>query len=371
MPAISTFTDFLLATKTTRITGKREILNDAVKNVYLIGEMIRSRDETEMIRTGSRIKDDIRLTPAGSFGFYNPNAEFNPQDRDTLTTISLDWRYAKTDYGYNDETITLNEGNPEDVFVDLKHKYRMDAATDMMDGLEDALFAVPDQDLMESGAGDEPPAYSIPAFVTENGLTFNAAWTSTVMGADPDLLDRWRNQFVTYDSLDPFNSTEGIIAAFDEMFLEVKFESPEGDSNEYFENDRLRMMKIITNKDGQNLYRQALRAANDSYMGAGNPSDPSYNRPMYSGIPVKYVSTLDTALLDPATGAAYPAGKPRYFWLNCMYLFPIFHSLGYMEQVGPVPGGIRQPFSSAVYFRTWYNLFCRSRQRQGIVIPAS
>ncbi len=367
MPGIPTFADFLVATKTTKITSATEILNDAVKNTYLLSDMLRGRGYTEFIKTGSRIKDTIRLTDAGSFEFYQPNATFNPMDRDTLTDVTEDWRFAKTDFGFNDETITLNEGNPEDIYVDLKQKYRMDASTDMMNGIEDALWATPNISTMESGTGTSPPAYSIPVFATEDGQTFNAAWNGTVMGVTPATEPRWRNKVESYDSANKADEENGILAAFDKMYLDVKFESPDS-ASEYFENDRLRYMKILTNRDGHTSYKRLLRGGNDQF-GAG-PSDPEYNNPRYSGIPIKYISSLDTALLDPATGAAWPSGKPRYFWINCMYVFPIFHSLGYLEQIGPIPGGIQQPFSHAVYFRTWYNLFCRSRQRQGIVIPA-
>ena len=148
------------------------------------------------------------------------------------------------------------------------------------------------------------------------------------------------------------------------------FEAPDNDE-QYFETDRLRQMKIFTNRDGLKKYRRLLRGGNDQFI---SPQDPAYNQPRYSGIPVKYIAQLDTALLEvvanAATGGAYPIGKPRFFFLNLRYLFPIYHTEGYMEMVGPVPGGITMPFSHAVYYRNWMNIFCRSRQRQGILSPA-
>jgi len=367
MPGVPTFADFLAATKTHKITTADEILNDAVKNTYFMSEMLKNQEYSRVVRTGSSIKDTVKLTKAGSFEFYQPNATFSPQDRDTLTDVELDWRFAKTDFGFNDETITLNEGNPEDIYVNLKTKYRMDATTDMHDGLEEALWGKPNFSQMENGSGEAPPAYSFPAFITEDQQTFDASWTGNVMGVDPATEDRWRNQRAQYDETNPAGEENGILAAFDDIFLDVKFESPDT-SSAYFVDDRLRKMKIVTNKDGHTLYKRILRGGNESFK---SPEDPEYNNPRYAGIPVRYVSELDTALLDPNTGAAYATGEPRFFWINLMFLFPIFHTRGYMEQVGPIPGGITQPFSHAVYFRVWYNLFCRSRQRQGIVVPSS
>lgn len=367
MPGLPTFTDFMLATKVHKITSAREILNDAVENTYLIGEMLRGKENAQVVRTGSRIKDSVRLNEAGSFEFYQPNATFSPQDRDTLTDVSLDWRFAKTDFGYNDETITLNEGNPEDIYVNLKQKYKGDASTDMMNGMERALWAVPNATTMEAGSGDDPPAFSVSAFINEDATTGHWTGFTTVMGVNPATETRWDNQRSTYNAANPSDDETGVLAAFDEMFLDVLFESPDSTS-EYFENDRLRAMKIVTNRDGHKLYKRLLRGGNDVFQ---SPQDPQYNNPRYAGIPVKYISTLNTALLDQANGTAWASGEPRFIWMNLMFLFPIFHTRGYLEQVGPVPGGITQPFSHAVYFRVWYNIFCRSRQRQGIISPAA
>lgn len=370
MPALASYSDFLLATKVAKITSLQEILNEAVKNTYLLAEMLRGRGEEEIMQAGQSIKDSIQLNAAGTFEFYSPNAEFSPTDDDVLTDIGVGWRFAKTHYGFSDETIALNRGTSEDVFVDLKAKYEQSQRTDMMNGMEDSLWAVPVTGTMESGTGDAPPAYSIPAFVNEATNGVWPGWT-TVETVNPSTESRWRPQQVSYDATNIASEENGILAAFDDMFLRVKFESPE-EGSQYFENDRLRKMKIITSRDGHKKYKRLLRGGNDQFV---SPQDPAYNSPTYAGIPLKYIAALDTAALEitsqtTASGSAYPVGRPRYFWLNFQYLFPVYHTQGYMEQVGPIPGGITQPFSHAVYHRTWYNMFCRSRQRQGIVFPA-
>lgn len=365
MPALTTYTDFLLATKTHKITGANDILNDAVKQTYLLSEMLKGRDHAEIVRTGSRIKDTIKLTDSGSFEFYVPNATFTPQDRDTLTDVTIDWRFAVVNHGFADETISLNEGNSEDIFVNLKKKMNMDCKTDMMNGMEDALFDVPDAATMENGMGAMPPANSIMSFISEDTTNFHPPGYTTIMGVDPANEEGWRPQVTNFDSANPGDDAQGLFAAFDEMFLDVRFESPDSNS-EYFENDRLRKMKILTNKDGHTLYKRLLRAGNDSFQ---DRQDPEYNNPRYAGIPVKYITALNTRNLDFANGTPWATGQPRFIWLNLMYLFPIFHTRGYMQQVGPIAGGINQPFAHAVYYRNWYNLFCRSRKRQGIVAP--
>lgn len=368
MPFTPSFTDFVLATKQHKITSPRDILNEAVNRTYMIKEMVKGRDASMTVRTGRSIKDTIQLDDAGTFRFYSPHGRFDPQDTDVLQDIEVGWRFCVVHYAYSDEIISLNGGDGgsmEDVFVNLKHKYEQQCTTDLWNGMEAALWAVPVAGPMESATGTDPPAYSIPALINEytNGLS---SGFTTKLGVNPAIEERWRPQRATYNAGDPGNEDSGIIAAFDDMWLLCRYEAP--DSKEaYFEDDRLRRMKILTNRDGANEYRARLRAANDRLV---SPQDPAYNTPVYSGIPVKYVSTLDTALLDITNGTAWAEGEPRYLWLNLEYLFPIWHSQGYMQQVGPL-NSRESPFSHAVYKRTWYNLFARSMQRHGIVYPAA
>lgn len=364
MPLIPTFTDFLVGTKTHKITSPTDILNEAVKRTYFLAEMVKGKDVGEIVRTGQSIKDTIQLHDGGSFQFYSPHARLDPIDVDTLQDVEIGWRFACTHYAYSDEIIGLNEGNGEDVYVSLKKKYRQQAMTDLWNGMEEALWAVPNAASMEAGSGTDPVSYSIWALVNDqaNGL---ASGFTTKFGINPTTEDRWRPNLATYDAGNLGDETNGLFAAFDEMWLECRFEAPDT-KEDYFENDRLRKMKIVTNKDGMKKYRQQLRAANDRLV---SPQDPAYNAPVYSGIPVKYVAQLDSALLD--SGSAWAAGEPRFLWLNLEYLFPIWHAKGYMEQVGPKDGGMNQPFSSAVFYRTWFNLFARSLQRHGCIYPAA
>lgn len=369
MPALVTYSDFLKATKVAKITGPEEILNEATKRTYLFSEMLRGKGPDEILQAGQSIKDTIQLTDAGTFQFYSPNPEFNPTDDDILTDTTLGWRFCVTNYGFSDETIELNNGSSVDVYVRLKKKYAQGQKTDMWNGMENALWATPDSASMEDGTGDNPPFFSIPALVNESD-TYAWPGFTTLHGVNFTNEERWRVQRATYNSLNKAGEEDGILPAFDDMWLKVKFESPDG-ASEYWENDRLRQMKIFTNRDGIKTYKRLLRGGNDNFI---SPQDPAYNSPVYAGIPLKYIEKLDTATLEisgsTATGNAYPAGKPRYLWLNMQYLVPVFHAKAYMQQVGPIPGGINSPFSHAVYHRNWLNIFCRSRQRQGIVYPA-
>lgn len=367
MPALSSFTDFIVATDEKQITPSTDILNEAVKNTYMLKEALKGRGNDRVLQNGKKLFDIIQLEDNGSFMFYEPNQEFNPTVVDTLTKISINWRFGVAHYGYNEETMDLQEGD-EVQYKKLKKSYEQAAHTSMFNGKEDAIWALPSASGMEADAGKIP--YSIPAFIDEIGTDHHWPGFTTLMTVDPALEDRWRNQIATYDSANRLDAEDGILPAMDDIWLSVKFVAPETNS-EYFENQEMSKQKILTNKDGVNNYKKILRALNDRTI---NPTDAAYTNITYSGVPVKYISSLDTALLDQeaavtGTPGAWAAGSPRYYFLNLSYMFPIWHKDKYMTMKGPVNGGIKQPFSYVVFFKTYYNWFCRSRQRQGIVTP--
>jgi len=366
MPALTTFQDFVIATDQKVITPSTKILNEAVKNTYILKSAQRGRGDDELMQGGSSLVDMIQLTDNGSFQFYVPYQDLNATATDTMTKISVQWRFAVGYYVWSDEEVELNEGDQEATYKKLLKSKKQACNTSTFNGMEDAVWAFPSASNMEATAGEVP--YSIPAFIDEIGTDHHWPGFTNIMGVDPDLEDRWRNKISRYNSADPFDELDGIVAAFDDMWLSVRFESPET-ASDYFENDMLNKMKILTNKDGVKKYKANLRALNDRTV---TPQDAAYNDPTYSGVPVKYISTLDTALLDQeaasTTPSAWADGAPRYYFLNFSFLYPIYHSKRYMKSTNPM-NDVKQPFSWVVYKNTYYNWFCRSRQRQGIVTP--
>lgn len=368
MPALVNFSDFILATDEKVVTPTTDILNEAVFNTYLLKDMLRGQGNDRTFGGGSKLTDRIMLEDNGSFAFFEPGEEANPTVTDQLVKIEVNWRFARCHYGWSDAAVVLNEGEMDVQYKKLKKDYEQAAHTSMFNGMERALFAYPSATAMEAASGKV--AYSLAAFIDEIGTDHHWPGFTTIMGVDPANEERWRNKIARYDAANPFDEQTGIIGRMDDLFLQVQFTSPET-ASDYFENDTLRKMKILTNREGATLYKQALRRSNDRLV---SPQDPSYNDPRYAGIPVKYVAVLDSALLDQASAVAgtarpWQAGEPRYQFLNFNYIFPAFHRNRYMESSGPIRGGIRQPDSWAVYKTVYYNLFLRSRQRQGILTP--
>ena len=367
MPAIVDFPDFVLATQERVLTPTGKILNDAVDQKYLLRESMRNKPDDTLIQGGTKITDRIQLEDNGSFEFYEASEEANPTTVQTLTKVEVEWRFARSNYSWNEEEITLNEGDQKTQFKKLRKSYEQGAYTSMINGMEAASLTTP-LATMESGGKQ---AFSLMAFFDELGVDFHWPGFTTIMGVDPAVEERWRNQLQGYDSTQLDSNAVGVLRAFRRMFLKVEYESPSPDQP-YFESDDLRYMKILTNLDGMEVYQARLQENNDRTRRA---QDPSYTSPMFSDIPLKYITALDTqnldqeALANSSVSQPWQTGEPRWIFWNAKYCHPVFHVRKYMTQTPPIRGGAKLPYDWVVFWNTYYNWFMVSRQRQGIITP--
>lgn len=356
MPALASFNDFVLATAEKVVTDPKNIINDAVLNTYVMKDMVRGKGEAEIVKAGSSITDRTQLTTTSTSSNYDPNDQFSPVLQDVLTKISAPWRFTKSYWAWTDQEVMLNEGDRLVQWKSLRDSKRQACFVDMYNFMEAQLWATPSNTTMESTSTTGGAPYSVRCFVTEDG---NApAGFTTVMGVNPSSNTNWKN---AVDNFAYASIATTLLPSFDRMRLRLNFESPDNSDN-YFKETRFNKFKIYTNLDGQSTYAGQTRDNNDRAM-QGNKYDlgaPALD-PVYAGIPVKYISSLDNV--------GYATGQPRYFWLNFDTLFPVFHSQRYMYEKPPQNGGVIQPYTWVVFKDTWWNLFCRSRKRNGILVP--
>jgi hypothetical protein len=398
--ALSTFNDFVNSTGPSFLTSAEDVVNEAVKKNYLLRRFLKGQDTARIIQGGSTIKDEILFDEQSTFQFYQPNETFTWQNPQVLTEWEINWRFAVDHMAWTDQEIELNVNSGfsqtarHQMYKRLKRVKEQRLWTSILNGMEEQLFAVPKVANQETNTGTEP--YSIPAFVNEeaNGLfhstatvTGETAWT-TVQGINAANESRWRPARVTYtsaravgnpttDGIEVVNA-DNILAAFDDMYLTIRFDTPPT-REEYFENMSLYRQFIACSRNGINIYKRLMRGAQDAYV-TQSRQDPAYNKPQYSGIDLEYVAELDTAALyeaETATNALVTemagagtgeSNGPRYYWLNANYMNVVFHTSRYMYK-HPVMTHPNQPFTHIAPCDSWYNLVCRSRQRQGIVVP--
>lgn len=362
MPSLASFNAFVRATGVKVATSPDEIINDATKNTYMLSRMLKGRDAAQSVQSGQKIVDRIQLNDVGTATFYHPNEDLDIQNVDSLISIEVDWRFIADHYSYTEQEIALNSGSPQTYYKNLLKSKRQSCLTSLYNKMEDALWAAPSNSGMENSGGKIP--FSINTFITPDGLA--PTGFTTLMTQNPVTEPGWRNQVENYDPTTPTDTVSGLVRAMDRMWHKVRFIAPSGGAGEYFENDLLQKMVIATNLDGITLLQTLTRDANDRLTPANNLGWIA-GKVAYAGLPVDYISTLDTALVND--GAQITPDEPFFYYINFNYLYPIFHSEKYMTEKDPMQHP-RQPFSYVVWKTTYYNLFMGSRKRQGLITPA-
>lgn len=361
MPSLQDFTMFVQSTGVKLATSPDNILNDAVLNTYFLGRMLKGRSAAESVQSGESIVDRIQLNDVGTAEFYSPNDDMDIQNVDSMVSIKTNWRFIADHYAYTKQEVDLNSGNPQTYYKNLLKAKRQQCKTSTFNKMEAALWDAPSNADMESASGQVP--YSIPSLITTDGLA--PSGFTTLMTVNVTNEAGWRNQVEEFDPSNITDADSGLIRAMDRMWHKVRFISPSGGPSEYFNSDRLQKMVIATNLDGITLMQRLARDSNDRLIPANNLGWIA-GKPVYAGLPVDYVAKLDTALING--GAAITANEPWFYYLNLEFLFPIFHSTAYMQEMEPKDHP-RQPFSKVVWSTTYYNMFMRSRKRQGIIVP--
>lgn len=416
MPSITQFNDFMQTTGPAYLKSADAVINEAVKNNYILSRLLKEKATETLVQAGTTVKDVIVFDDAATYQKYQPNDTFtwtNPQITDTL---SAPWRFSMDYMSWTDQEVELNEGDPKVMYKRLKRVKEMRMWTSMLNGMENDLWATSygNSSNMEGSGGKEP--YSLPVFITENVSSVTtygerggrpSGWTS-VLGVDPSTDARWSNQISFYSPTKAVNDAAdakpaatyaghnanaivrnvfNLFSAFDDMYLKVQFKAPLT-QRQYFEETNYQRQMILCSKVGINNYKRMLRAANDMLT---NPQDSGYNTPTYSGIPLEYCANLDDAAIYPSASSAITQsvagrGTPsqtgtssefgantidqgaRYWFVNGAYLTPIYHSTRYMKK-HDVMRHPNQPFTWVQPVDCWWNLFCNSRQRHGIVAP--
>lgn len=348
---IQLFNDWLLDTNEHQLTGPKDILNEVVNQTWLLGDMLKGKSDAQVVRGGSKITERIQLDLSDQFAFYQPNETFAPQITDTQSKIEVNWRFAHNMWAYTEHELVLNEGDRLAQYKSLRDSKRQDCKIRTFTEMEEALWTTPSTSTMETDTGTTP--YSIPAFITEDGLA--PSGFTTVETVNPSTKSRWRNQVSTYVTA---SYESQVIPAFDEMWMKVDYQSPPT-MKQYIEDTKYSKFKILTDRNGKKKIVDVMRGMNDTLV---NKLDAGASLNVaYHGVPIKYITQMDNL--------GYASTQPRYFWLNTEYLFPIYHSSRYFSEIEPLRHP-NQPYTWVVHEDTWYNLFCKSRQRQGIVTAA-
>lgn len=384
---LSQFQDFSRSTGSAIVKSPSAMpVNMAGLRTYLWPKMFSNNGFP--VQGGADIKRKAVWRDNGTYEKYLPGGSGSWQNPQRLDDITAQWRFTRVHETYVDQEFLLNDkimSGTEDVvfeqFVKMRDEKEQIMFTAQANGMEADLFAQPDKTRMEGTVSTADSPYSIWPFVNEhaNGLfpsyTPGGAWT-VIEGVDPTAASvngqfTPQQQTYTTSAQDAFGN---IISGLDQLFMKCAFEAPERFA-QYFEDPVLNNLKIRTSLVGRSAYMTLCRGGQDRFI-AGN-QDPSYPDPQFHGVPIGYSSQLDTAVVYPnAAGTALVTERaatglnigPRFLFLNCNYLYPIFHKERFMQK-GKWSEDHTTPDTHVLPVTTWWNLVCWSRKHQGILSP--
>lgn len=387
--AISVFNDFNKSTSPAFLTSAEDVLNEAARRNYLLRRFIKGRPPSEVLQGGRVIRDEVMFDEQSTAQFAHPDETFEWSQPQVLTEWEVRWRYLVDHKAWNDQIVEQNitpgmsQAGRHRAYKHIKYVLEQRMWTSLLNKKEDQMWAVPEAADMEAAAGKQP--YSIPAFINANtnGLFYSGAqptgknaWT-TVMNINPVTNPKWVPAVRTYSASTVGAGADNVLAAFDKMWFDVKFEKP-GTRDEYFDRTELYQQFIVASPGGVNVYQRLLRDSQDHFA-AVSRQDPAYVSPMYGGIDVERVDILTNAALYSNSTSTNPYQTevsttadergPRYYWLNAQYLKMIWHSRNYMD-VKDVKEHPNQVFTHVQPVASWYNMVARSRQRLGLVKPS-
>lgn len=384
---LAQFADFVRSTGSAVVKSPSAMpVNLAGQRTYLWPKMFANNGFP--VGGGQDIRRKVAWRDNGSYEQYLPGAAHSWQNPQRLDDVVAQWRFSMAHMAWVDQEFLLNDrvayGTENAIFeqfVNMRDAKEMLAYTAISNGMESALFAAPDKTRMEGTATTADSPYSIWAFVNEhaNGLfpsyTTGGAWT-TVEGIDPTAANvngNFTPQQVTYSTAQQ-DVTTNLVSGLDELFMLCEFEAPERFA-QYFEDPKLNNLKIRTSRMGRRAYTTLLRGGQDRFV-AGN-QDASYPDPQFHGVPVSYAAAMDTAAVYANAGATALTTEaladikgPRFLFLNCNYLYPVFHKARYFEK-GKVSEDHSVPDTHVMPVTTWWNLVCWSRKHQGILSPVT
>lgn len=385
------FTDFMQNTPPTFLSGPEEMVNEVQRRSYILKRFLKGKGMDRVLQGGESIKDTLLTTDPGTYTEYHPNETFTWENPQVTTQLSINWRFAFDKVTWTEQEIELQvpegagDAHRDGVYKRVKRIKQQAMWTSMMGGMEDAEWFAPanQQSAMEAAAGKKP--YSIPVFINEQDATSAGAnspgdglftgWT-TVMGINPTTDTYWRCQRAQYDHTDPDDTDgdgDGLFDRFDLMYHLLWWEAP-GVHEEFFEEMGFSSKFVATNRRGRTLMMKLLRESNDLLL--GNRQDPAYMNPKYAGFDILYIAKLDTAALYPGAGGTFVAEDtatapgPRFYCIDGEYLTPIWHRRKYMS-AGDVKDHPNQVSTKTQLYDSWWNNFCNSRQRHGIIYPGA
>lgn len=385
--AIANLKDFILTTTRTNVTGPDDHLREFMNQTYSYGLMLKGAGK--VFAGGTKVSDQLSLEDPGLAQFFDSDSEtFNWLNPQTLVGWGAEWRKMIGHFAWqNDEKDLQGVGNMTQdarfkVFERVYEKKRGDRNQSIYNLCESAMWALPDATVMEGTVSNGRP-YSVPVFINEGtavsgnrGVHDN--WGTSVIEELNNLAaanSRFQCQHATY-----VDGTENILDAMTTAHRISTFKG-EQYKGAVFQDTSESKRKIFVSGFAWDTISNLSRTEQDQWRMA--PNDAGYGTLINKGVPIYYVSELDSAGLyengdssgfvddsvaQGATAITLTSGGARAYLVDCEWLHPFHHDTDFWQE-HEVTSHHNQPLSWVAPVTMKMNLIARSLQRQCMIFP--
>lgn len=384
--SLDQFVDFALATRQAALSDPDKLVSQALNyRTHFIPLILKG--QKEILQGGTEVCEFLQLKYADKFQWRNFNDTFSFAETDSLVKATAPWRWFTVDTVVHQNELDFNQGGRDLVFKRIKKAKMAEMEASYWEGMENALWAPPDNATMESstltGTGK---MYSIRSFITKDGGAPTAAntgatgtWT-TIHGITVASYPHFKNQFEDFDNTSAAtrsSETDGILPAMDRMWMKCQYKSPDS-FQQYAENTTLSKMRIVGNMPSIAEMTKIARGKNNVLTPV---TDVGYTngKVTFHGLPLDYVDRLNSIDTDAATPVAGDDAQAddgasklgyRFRFLNLNHFRLIMHSK-HNRAMTVKDGGVTNPFAKVMLEDTALNLMCLNRREQGIVFASA
>ena len=108
--ALANFNDFMAATGPRYLTSAEDVINEAVKNTYVLSRFLKGRGTDKVIQGGKTINDVVLMDESSTYDHYQPNDPFSWTNPQVVETLEIDWKFSVDHMSWTDQEIELNVG---------------------------------------------------------------------------------------------------------------------------------------------------------------------------------------------------------------------------------------------------------------------
>ena len=333
---------------TTRVSEGRLRFQQIAQNLpfYEIFSRWFKRDKV-MFSSGYKIQrtlmNKLNRAAAKHVGFLQPDAV---NIMDVLTTMSVEWVHAQTDWGIVYQTdVLMNSG--KDLILNIIKPRRIASLLGLVEDIEELGFGA------APGVDDNVNPWALKYWITWNstdGFTGAAPGSHTTKGGvNPTTVPTFKNYSLTYVTV----SDNDLVKGLRTMFRKCRFVSPI--SHPDYRGQIRDRYRLYCNEETMSAFEDVVRSHNSNL---GKDLAMFDGSAYIAGYPIIYIPQLDN---DSSSDPVYVVDHSTFY--------PVCLQGDYLRESGPTQGESHNTWNC--FTDLTYNFLCVDPRRSGVAAKSS